>query len=316
MDRAHHNIPVLRPGYGQEELDAVKEVFQSGWLGPSPKTAEFEKAFGRFVGVPHSIAVSSGTVALHLTCRALGLGSGDEVLVPSLTFASTAHAPSYCGSTVVFVDSDEEICNLDPDDLRKKITNRSKAIIPVHYGGHPADLDEIWAIAEENGLWVIEDAAHACGAEYRGSRVSGLKGTHATCFSFNALKNLSTGDGGMVATPSASLAEKIRQLRWMGIDKSTFERSSGLRADSSSENRPVGYQWFYNLEHLGYRYSMNDISAAIGLVQLGKLEGMQAIRRRMARRYAEAFSDLEWLRIPVEKEDTRSGWHLYPVKTA
>ena len=197
-------VPVFRTRFGSEELEAVQEVFQSGWLGPGPRVAEFEEAFAREVDAPHAIAVNSGTAALHLVCLALGLGPGDEVLVPAITFVATAHAPAFCGASIVFVDVDPQTCNLDPEDLRRKIGPRSRGVIPVHYAGHPAVMQDIWAEAERHGLWVIEDAAHACGSRYRDRAVGGMPESAAACFSFNAVKNLSTGDGGIHDSPAGS----------------------------------------------------------------------------------------------------------------
>ncbi len=305
-------IPVFRPAFGEEELQALREVFASHWLGQGPKSAQFEERFAHYVGAEYAVSANSGTAALHLACAALGIGAGDEVLVPSLTFVSTAHAPALCGADVVFVDVDPATRTLDPQDLRSRITPRSKAVIPVHYGGHPCDMDAVWEVADEHGLAVIEDAAHACSAAYKGRRVGGLARSQATCFSFNALKNLSTGDGGMVTTNSAQLAERVRQLRWLGIGKSTYERSvedgEGQSPDSS------GYEWFYEVRHLSPKYIMNDIDACLGLVQLEKLESGQARRRLLAQRYARAFEELEWMELPREQEWARSAWHLYAVR--
>jgi perosamine synthetase len=310
-------IPVFRPGFGKAELDAMAEVFASGWLGPGPRTAALEEAFAEYVGAPYAVSVTSCTAALHLTCRALGLGPGDEVLTPSLTFASSAHAALYCGADVVFVDVDPVNCNLDPDDLGRKISPRSKAVIVVHYGGHPAEMDRIWEIAEAHGLKVIEDAAHACGGRYRGNPIGGLGLTAATCFSFNALKNLSTGDGGMITTSSSALADKARQLRWLGIEKNTFERTPAWGSmEDPGAKETASYQWFYEIQDLGYKYAMNDVVAALGLVQLRTLDSRQQLRRTRAAAYSEALSQLEWLALPQEQEYATSAWHLYPVRTS
>lgn len=312
-------IPVFRPGFGQEELEAVEAVFKSGWLGPGPRVEEFEGAFAESVGALYAVTVNSCTAALHLTLLGLGLGPGDEVLVPSLSFASSAHAPAYCGCRVRFVDVDIETRTLSPEDLEAKITPASRAVIPVHYGGHPCQMEEIWEISERHGLKVVEDAAHACGASYRGRLVGGLDRTTATCFSFNALKNLSTGDGGMVTTNSAELAETVRRLRWMGINKNTFERTSvasdGEAGDVDGDEPLPRYEWYYEMRELGYKYVMNDITAAIGLVQLARLPEMQARRAQMVRRYREGLKNLNWLTLPVEKDFAESAWHLFAVAT-
>ena len=206
-------IQVFKPSLGDEELEALRDIFASGWIGLGPKTAEFEKRFAEYVGAKHAVAVNSATAALHLACLALGVGPGDEVLVPAITFISTAHAPSYCGATVVFVDVDPQTLIMDVADLKRKITPRTKAIIPVHFGGHAAPMEQIWEIAETHKLLVIEDAAHACGTEYKGKKVGGLDRSHATCFSFHAVKNLATGDGGMITFSRDDLVRKLsRQI--------------------------------------------------------------------------------------------------------
>ncbi len=315
VDAAVQGIPVFRPLLGEEELTALKELFATAWLGPGPQTVAFEEAFAEFVDAPYAVAVNSCTAALHLACEAQGLQPGDEVLVPSLTFVSSAHAAAYCGARVVFVDVDPETGNLDPDDLRSRITPRCKGIIPIHYGGHPCDMQALWEIAEEHGLWIIEDAAHACGALYRGRRVGGLDPSLATCFSFNAVKNLNTGDGGMITTHSAEMADRLRKMRWLGIEKSTYERSAG-----SSRRNPAAragrYQWYYEVEELGFKYHMNDINATLGLVQLAKLEARQQRRQQMAERYRRALAPLDWLELPQEMEYAQSAWHLYAIRTA
>ncbi len=307
------SIPVFRPDLGPEDLEAVRRVFESGWIGPGPESQSFEEEFAVFVGAPHAVAVTSCSAALHLTLLALGLGPGDEVLLPSLSFISTAHAVSYCGARAVFVDVDSESCTLDPGDLSSKITPRSRAVIPVHYGGLPCLMEEIWELADRHGLSVIEDAAHACGAEYKGTRIGGLERTTATCFSFNAVKNLCTGDGGMVTTGSAELAQKVRDLRWMGIEKSTFDRSE-------SRSHPLikaeEYRWFYEVRDLGYKYIMNDIAAAIGRVQLRKIPELQLKRERMADRYTKAFSGMADVNLPASRPEARSAWHLYTLRSA
>lgn len=215
-------LPVFRPAMGQEEIDAIAEVIRSGWIGLGPKTEEFENKFARYVHVQCAVGLNSATAALHLSLLALGVGKGDEVLVPSLTFVSTAHAVLHVGARPVFVDVEEETLCMDPRDLERKVTERSKAVIPVHFGGHPANLDAIHEIAKKKKLFVIEDASHACGSMYNGKKIGGL--SDVTCFSFHAVKNLATGDGGMVTTNDRNLAATIHRLRWMGIDKETWSR--------------------------------------------------------------------------------------------
>src|SRR3989338_4920385 len=214
-------LPVFRPAMDQEEIDAVSEVIKSGWIGLGPKTEEFEEKFARFTQAKYAVGLSSATAALHLSLLALGIGPGDEVLVPALTFVSTSHVVLYIGAKQVFVDIDEETLCMDPKDLKKKITKKSKAIIPVHYGGHPAELDTIHDIAKKYKLVVVEDASHATGARYKDKMVGSL--SDLTCFSFHAVKNLAIGDGGMITTNDKNVTEVVRRLRWMGINKDTWE---------------------------------------------------------------------------------------------
>jgi perosamine synthetase len=296
-------IQVFKPCIGEAEIEAVVGVLRSGWIGLGPRTAEFEKRFADYADAAWAVAVNSGTAALHLALLALDIGPGDEVLVPALTFVSTAHAVSYCGARSVFVDIEADTLNIDMADAERRITKQTRAIIPVHYGGTPCRMDDIWQVARERGLVVIEDAAHACGAVYHGHRVGGLN-SDATCFSFHAVKNLTTGDGGMVTTDNPILADTIRRLRWCGIDKDTWQRSEKLER----------YAWFYEVRDLGYKCHMNDIAAALGLVQLSRLEEMNQRRRQIAAMYDAGFEDLEWLTRPVVGEGLVSARHNYVIQ--
>lgn len=309
-------IQVFKPSFGKEELEALKEPFETGWIGLGPKTAEFEEKFAEYVGAKYAVGVNSATAALHLACLALRIGPGDEVLVPTITFVSTAHAPAYCGATPVFVDVEPDTCNISVEDIQRKLTPRTRAIIPVHYGGHACQMDEIWDIAEQHRLFVIEDAAHACGSEYKGRRIGGLERSDTICFSFHAVKNLATADGGMITTNRMEMVRVLKQLRWVGIDKSTWDRrEQGLIELETRTRRYASYGWYYEVHELGYKYHMNDITAAVGLVQLRKLEAANARRREIVEQYNQAFEGVEWLERPVEKEYTRSAWHNYVIRT-
>lgn len=297
-------INVFKPSYNEVEVQAVRQVFESGWIGLGPRTEEFEQKFAEYVGAKHAVAMNSATAALHLSLLALGIGPGDEVLVPTMTFVSTAHAVTYCGAKPVFVDARPDTLNASCIGLIDRQSEKTKAIIPVHYGGHTCPMDWILEWAEEYGFVVIEDAAHACGSEHRGQKIGGLA-SNATCFSFHAVKNLATGDGGMVTTNDGELAEKLRRLRWCGIDKTTWDRTiQGQR-----------YGWEYEVAELGFKCHMNDIQAAIGLVQLGKLEAANARRREIAGFYGDVLENERWIEIPVEYPYTRSAWHNYVIKT-
>jgi perosamine synthetase len=295
-------IPVFRPKMNKEEiLSELSKIFDSGWIGLGPKTAEFEQRFAEYVGVKYAVGVNSATAALHLANAVLGIGPGDEIIVPSMTFVSTALAPLYCGATPIFADIEEDTLCVEPADVEKKITARTKAIIPVHYGGHACRMDEIMEIAKTHNLYVIEDAAHSCGGRYKG-RMLGSIGVMG-CFSFHAVKNLPTGDGGMITTNDERIYHELKKLRWVGIDKDTWDRSG-----------KKGYSWQYSIDKLGFKCHMNDITAVIGLAQLKVLDDHNQIRRKYARKYDGVFKSIDWIETPVEKNYTYSARHNYIVK--
>lgn len=285
---------------GEEEIDAIAEVLRSGWLGLGPKTKEFEEKFAEFSKVNFAVGLNSATAALHLAVKALGINSG-EVIVPAITFISTALAATYNNAKPVFADVYEDTLNIDVDDVKKKITKKTKAIIPVHYGGHPVEIEALLDIANEHDLRIIEDCAHACGSEYKGKPVGSFG--DVGCFSFHAVKNLATGDGGMLTTNDGGIAKKVEQLRWLGIDRSTFLRSGRNN-----------YSWYYDVMDIGYKYHMNDITAAIGLVQLRKLGKMNERRAEIVDIYNKNFGDMGWIRIPVKKDYVKSAHHNYVIK--
>lgn len=293
---------------GRQEIEAVGKVINSGWIGLGPKTEEFEKKFAAFTDSGYAIALNSATAALHLSMLVLGIGKGDEVLVPSLTFVSTAHAALYVGAKPVFVDVDEVTLCMDPKDLEKKITGKAKAIIPVHFGGHPVDLGKVHNIAKKHGLRVVEDASHACGSKYKGKMIGGL--SDLTCFSFHAVKNLATGDGGMITTNNKKLADVIKRLRWVGINKDTWEREELVSRKGYRQ-----YGWYYEVTDLGYKYHMNDLTAAIGLVQLAKLSKANRRRNQLAKRYDKKLSRFKWLKTPVVLPWAETARHNYVIKT-
>lgn len=294
-------IQLFRPSMDEQEVAAVAEVIRSGWIGLGPKTAEFERAFADFLGAPYAVGLNSATAALDLALRLLGVGRGDEVIVPVMTFVSTAHAVIYNLATPVFADVDPTTLNIDSADVARKISPHTRAILPVHYGGRPVDMDGLRAVAGQ--IPIVEDAAHACGATYRG-RKAGTLGDLA-CFSFHAVKNLSTGDGGALVIHDQAVMERAKRLRWLGIDRSTWERTDTGRA----------YSWEYDVNEVGLKCHMNDIAAAIGLVQLGKLAAANARRRRIAERYTAGLSDLPWLETPPQDTpDSVSSWHIYCIR--
>jgi dTDP-4-amino-4,6-dideoxygalactose transaminase len=293
-------VPFHRAAVGEEEARAACEVIRSGWLTMGPKTFQFEAEFAKYVGARHAIAVSSGTAALHLSLEAAGIQSGDEVLVPTTTFTATAEAVTYLGARPVLVDIDPATMNIDPQDAARRISPRTKAIVPVHFGGQPCDLESIGKLAEAHGLRVIEDAAHALPSEYRGRRIGQI--SEFTCFSFYATKTLTTGEGGMITTGNTEAAERMRLMRLHGIERDAWKR---YRGDGS---------WSYEVREAGFKYNLTDLQSAIGLVQLSRCDALQRARERIAERYSDAFSGCEELAIPCIQPDRGTSWHLYVLR--
>lgn len=293
-------LPFHVPSVGDEEAAEVVEVLRSGWLTTGPKVQAFERAFAHYIGTPHAIAVNSCTAALHLALDAIGLREGDEVLIPTMTFAATAEVVLYFKARPVLIDCEPDTLNIDPAGLEKAISPRTRAIIPVHYAGHPCAMAQILEIARIHRLKVIEDAAHALPAAYNKQRV-GTFGDLA-CFSFYATKTLCTGEGGMVVTANPEYADSVRIMSLHGITKDAWKRYS---AEGS---------WYYEISKPGFKYNMTDIAAAIGLVQLGKCGQMWQARRGIAEIYNEAFGDLDEIVMPVTRDDVEHAWHLYPIR--
>ena len=295
-------IPVFRPSFDDEEWQALREPLENAWVTIGPKTKAFEEAFAAYVGAPHAVALNSGTAALHLALKALNV-EGGEVITPSLTFVSTSHTILYNSATPVFADIEEDTLNISPREIERLITPRTKAIMVVHYGGHACDMDPILEMARDGGIKVIEDAAHACGSEYKGRKIGSI--SDASCFSFHAVKNMTTGDGGMITFHDPEIDQRLRNLRWMGLTGDTWARSS----DGGDR-----YSWYYEAEEVGFKYYMNDVAATLGLVQLRKLDRLNARRRQLTRHYDRCFAELDWVRTPVEKAYTRSSKHNYVVR--
>lgn len=293
-------VPFHRAPVGEEEAKAVSEVIRSGWLTMGPKTFEFEKDFAKYVGAEHAIAVSTGTAALHLSLEAAGVRADDGVLLPTTTFTATAEAVTYLGARPVLVDIDPVTMNMDSEGASRRITQKTKAIIPVHLGGQPCDMDEILALARMHHLRVIEDAAHALPSEYKGKRVGQI--SEFTCFSFYATKTLTTGEGGMITTNNSEAADRMRLMRLHGIERDAWKR---YRADGS---------WFYEVLEAGFKYNLTDFQSAIGLVQLSKCDAMRQAREAIAQRYSDAFSSHEELVIPTVQQDRSTSWHLYILR--
>lgn len=284
---------------GQEEVEAVMGVLSSKWLSMGPVTRNFEEAFASYLGVKHAVAVSNGTVALHLACLSLDIGAGDEVIVPSLTFVATANAVLYTGARPVFVDIvSPDNLNISPESIRSKITSRTKAIIVVHYGGYPADMDEILELAGEHNLKVIEDAAHAPGAAINGKKAGTLG--DVGCFSFFANKNLPSGEGGMVVTGSDQLAERIKSLRSHGMTSLTWDRHRG-------------HAFSYDITDLGYNYRISEIESAIGLAQLKKIEKNNLRRRNLSELYYKQLKGALIVSPAFINHPHTPACHIFPV---
>lgn len=295
-------VPLFRPQLGAEELRNLRAVFQRAWVGMGPKTQELEERFAKYVGARFAVGVTSCTAALHIALQALGVKKGDEVIVPAITVVSTPYAALYNGATPMFADVEEETLCIDPNDLARKITKKTKAIIPVHLGGHVCDMDKIMRIARRHKLFVVEDCANALGARYKGKRVGNFGDIN--CFSFEAKKNMTTGDGGMLTTDSKQYAEKLKALRWYGSASDTWKRFAGDRK----------YSWKYDVSELGWKYNMTDIIAAIGLAQLAKLPGFLAHKDKLRGIYNKKLGGLPWLHTPQDRPYTKSGWWLYIVR--
>ncbi len=292
-------LPYGRQSIDEDDIQAVAEVLRSDWLTTGPKVGEFEEAFAAWVGAKHAISFSSGTAALHAAAFAAGLKAGDEAITTPLTFCATANCLLYQGARPVFVDVCQDTLNLDPEKATWRITANTRAILTVDYAGHPSDLDAILELAERHGLVVLEDASHALGAELRGRRVGTI--ADMTTFSLHPVKHLTTGEGGMVTTDRADLAETLRRFRNHGISSEARERQSAG-------------QWYYEMILLGYNYRLTDIACALGLSQLGKLNENLARRRKIAARYGEAFRHLRGLIPPTVRSGMNPAWHLYPVR--
>jgi len=295
-----HTIPFFVPSIGEEEIESVVETLRSGWLTTGPKVKEFEAAFSERIGLDHSIAVNSATSALQLALEATGVAAGDEVLVPTLTFAATAEVVMHLGARPILVDCRPDTLNIDPDKIEERITPRTKAIMPVHYGGQPCDMDRILEIARAHNLRVIEDAAHALPARY-GDRVIGTIGD-VTCFSFYANKTITTGEGGMITTDDDELAERMRIMSLHGISKDAWKRFS---AEGS---------WYYEILAPGYKFNMTDVAASLGIHQLARCDEFWEGRRRCAELYDAGFAGVPEVVVPTVELNLQHAWHLYVIQ--
>jgi dTDP-4-amino-4,6-dideoxygalactose transaminase len=296
-------IPCFRPVIGEEEIAAATAVLRSGWLTTGPKAREFEEKFAAFMSEDvEAVAVNSATAGLHLAAEACGIGPGDEVIVPTLTFTATASVIRYLGAEIVLVDVDESTRCIDLDDAERRLTPRCKAIIPVHFGGFPCDMAKVLAFARRHGLKVIEDAAHALPAR-RDGRLIGSWESDACVFSFYACKPITTGEGGMIVTRNPEIAARARAMRTHGLNRDAFDRF-----------RKVGASWAYDVIAPGFKYNLTDIAAAIGIVQLARAETLRASRQRAAERYRKKLAGLPLDCPAFAPPGSLHSWHMFPIR--
>lgn len=293
-------LPFHRPWIDDDDIAEVVDTLRSGWITTGPKARLFEEEFSKYVSAKHAVAVSSCTAGLHLALDVAGVGPGDEVITSIYTFTATAAAILHIDATPVFVDVLPGTLTMDPAEVERKITSRTKAIIPVHLAGHPCEMDQILALAKQHRLVVIEDAAHALPASYRGRRVGSIG--DFTVFSFQAVKNITTAEGGMITCENDEYIEKLKARRLHGISRDAWSRHA--------DDRP----WYYEVNYPGYKYNMPDLCAALGIQQLRKSDMLHAIRSRYAKIYDESFADLEEISLPKPATGVEHSWQLYLIQ--
>lgn len=297
-------IPYGHQTIDEQDIRAVASVLRGDYITTGPVVEAFEQKVADYVGANYAVAVANGTAALHIACLAAGIGPGDEVITSPITFAASANCAWYVGARPVFADIDPLTYNIAPQEIEKKITPRTKAVIPVHFAGQPCDLDAIDAIAKKHGLLVIEDGAHALGASYHGTRIGSF--SQMTIFSFHPVKPITTGEGGMVVTNDERLYQRLKLFRNHGIT-----REQELMEDGWQEQKEG---WYYQQLELGYNYRMTDFQAALGVSQMKKLDAFLARREEIAARYNQAFASNTQIEIPHLQRDVKSGWHLYVIR--
>lgn len=298
-------IPFCEPWIDQKEIDEVVDTLKIGWITTGPKTRKFEKVFADYVGARYAVALNSCTAGLHLGLIALNILPGDEVITSVYTFTATAAVICHCNAIPILADIDRETLNILPEEIERKITSRTKAIIPVHIAGYPCEMRKIKEIAKKYGLAIIEDAAHALGAFYMGSRIGSNKYSDVCAFSFHSIKNITTGEGGMVTTNKKKVADRIRRLSLHGLSTIAWERYKKLG------------NWYYKIDEAGFKYNMTDIAASLGLAQMKKLNKFLKIRKKYFQMYTNAFKDLETVILPAQaSQNITPSYHLYIIKLA
>lgn len=302
------NIRLFKPSVGEEELEMVRKAFERSWIGLGPMVSQFEKEWAEFIGSEVAIGVNSATAALHLALKLFGFEEGKKVMVPSLTFSSTASAVLYNRLIPVFIDSDPVTLSMDLKDMMRKYDKDVVAVIPVHFAGHPVPMDQLVQWAREKQLKIIEDCAHTAGTQYKGKSL-GTWGD-VGCFSFEEKKCMTTGDGGMMVTNDPELFENVKAMRWVGIDKDNWKT-----AKSYTENDKNALHWYYELNVLGYKYNMNDLMASIGLAQLKKLPEFNRIRSELIKKYLQGISNLEGVQTLLPFEPESYPYWLFGLRT-
>ncbi len=294
-------LPYGHQWIDEEEIKAVSEVLHSDWITQGPKVAEFEKEFAKYVGARYAVAVNSGTAALHAACFAAQIEKGDEAITTPITFAASANCVLYQGGTPVFADIDADTLSIDPEEIKKKITKKTKVLIPVDFTGRPVDLEKILQIAKDNDLIIIEDASHALGATYKNKKIGSI--SDMTIFSFHPVKHITTGEGGMITTNNEKFYERLKLFRTHGITK---ERDKLLNYDGP---------WYYEMQELGYNYRLTDFQCALGLVQLKKLDGFIQRRREIVEKYNDEFKNISEIKPPkINPNNSTPAWHLYIIQ--
>ncbi|UCH71945.1 MAG: UDP-4-amino-4,6-dideoxy-N-acetyl-beta-L-altrosamine transaminase [Thermoplasmatales archaeon] len=293
-------IPYGHQCIDEKDINEVTKVLRSDWITQGSKIEEFEKSVSQYTGAKYAVAVSSGTAALHIAAIAAGIKKGDEVITTPLTFVASSNCVLYCGGKPVFTDIETQVPNIDPRDVKRKITKKTKALIPVDYSGHPCELDEIYEIAKKENLVVIEDAAHGLGAKFRDTKIGSCKLSDMTILSFHPVKHITTGEGGMVLTNDKEMYDKLIKLRNHGNTKNNLKRNEG--------------PWFYEQQMLGFNYRITDFQCALGLSQLKKLNDFVKKRRKIVETYNKEIKNPNLIKLPVEKKYCKSSWHLYYIQ--
>lgn len=294
-------LPYGHQWIDEEDIKAVIEVLRSDWITQGPKVAEFEKEFAKYVGARYAVAVNSGTAALHTACFAAQIENGDEVITTPITFAASANCVLYQGGTPIFADIKEDTLNIDPEEIKKKITKKTKALIPVDFTGLPVDLEKILQIGKDNNLIIMEDASHASGATYKGRKIGSI--SDMTIFSFHPVKHITTGEGGMITTNNKEYYERLKLFRTHGITK---DKDKLLKYDGP---------WYYEMQELGYNYRLTDFQCALGLSQLKKIDRIIQRRREIVKKYNYEFKDMPEIKIPeINPVDSNPAWHIYMIQ--